>query len=412
MSGYTSRARVLTSLDHKEPDKVPLDFGATRSSGINAIAYNNLLNRLGFESKNFVYDWKQLLSEPDEKVRQMMGGDVVQLHRLTPALGVKLSGGVKRETLTDGSEALAPKSFNYQKEPSGSDVILGLKGEILFRRPKGGLYFDDMYHPLADAQSMEDIEKGFITPTITEEELNYIKTNGKKLFEETFYAVIGSTGMGIFQQGIKDFGFENWLMNIAAEPKLVFYYLEKLTAAFVAVLDKYLDAAGGYIQIIHFADDYGTQDNTIISRETFRTVFMPRHIKINSFIKTKRPALKIMLHCCGAVAPLVPDFIEAGFDILNPVQLTAAGMDPQTLKREYGSRISFWGGGCSSQATLPFKFPSDVRKEAEEMLSIFAPGGGYVFCPDHNIQSGVNPDNIIAFYNTAKEMGMYPIRQS
>jgi uroporphyrinogen decarboxylase len=392
---------VLITLDHLEPDKVPVDFAATRSSGINAIAYNNLLRYLNLKIENFVYDFKQLLSDVDDQVRELMGGDVIQLHRLAPSLGAKLNGGVRRVTLPDGSEALASKALNYQQEPSGSDVIYNPHGEVLFRRPKGGLYFDDMYHPLAEAESNDDIDRGFNPPVITPEELDFLRINGKKLFEETSYAVLGSTSIGIFQQGTKDFGFEGYLMS---DPDLVGYYLEKLTGAYIAILDQYLDAVGDNIQIIHLADDYGTQNSTLISRGTFQTIFKPWHTKINSFIKSKNPRLKIMLHCCGAIAPLIPDFIEAGFDILNPIQLSAAGMDPRMLKREYGKSITFWGGGCSSQITLTFKSPAEVKKEAEEMIGIFAPGGGYVFCQDHNIQSNVSPENIIALYDTVKRI--------
>jgi uroporphyrinogen decarboxylase len=392
---------MLIALDHREPDKVPVDFGATRSSGINAIAYNNLLRHLNLKLENFVYDFKQLLSDVDDHIRKLMGGDVIQLHRLAPSLGAKLNSGVKRVPLLDGSEALVSDALNYQKEPSGSDVILSPLGEVLFRRPKGGLYFDDVYHPLAEAESNDDIDRGFNPPVIMPEELDFLKVNGKKLFEETSYAVLGSTSIGIFQQGAKDFGFEEYLMS---DPDLVGYYLEKLTGAYIAILDQYLDAVGNNIQIIHLADDYGTQNSTLISQKTFQTIFKPWHTKINSFIKSKNPRLKIMLHCCGAIAPLIPDFIEAGFDILNPIQLSAAGMDPRMLKREYGKSITFWGGGCSSQTTLTFKSPAEVRKEAEEMISIFAPGGGYVFCQDHNIQSNVNPENIIALYDAVKRV--------
>jgi uroporphyrinogen decarboxylase len=392
---------VLIALDHREPDKVPVDFAATRASGINAIAYNNLLGHLNLKLENFVYDFKQLLSDVDDRVRKFMGGDVIQLHRLAPSLGVKLNSGVKRITLPDGSEALVSEMLNYQKEPSGNDVIFSPLGEVLFRRPKDGLYFDDVYHPLAEVESNDDIDRGFKPPTILPEELDFLKVNGKKLFEETSYAVLGSTSIGIFQQGIKDFGFAGYLMS---DPDLVGYYLEKLTGAYIAILDQYLDAVGDNIQIIHLADDYGTQNSTLISQKTFQTIFKPWHTKINSFIKSKKPRLKIMLHCCGAIAPLIPDFIEAGFDILNPIQLSAAGMDPRMLKREYGKSITFWGGGCSSQTTLTFKSPAEVRQETEEMIGILAPGGGYVFCQDHNIQSNVSPENIIALYDAVKHV--------
>ncbi|MDR0878023.1 MAG: methyltransferase [Treponema sp.] len=409
MSEFTSRSRVLCALDHREPDRVPVDFASTRSSGINALAYGKLLQYLKFPLDNVVFDMRQLLSETDDQVRILMGGDVIQLHRLAPSMGVKLNHGYRPEILMDGSKALVPADFNYEKQSDGSAVIRNAEGKIVFKRAGDGLFFDDMFHPLEDSDTESGIDANLSLPEITAEELDYLKDRAKQLCEETPYAVLGTTSISLFERGAKDFGYENYLMNLLTEPELVEYYLDKMTASYIDMLDKYLDAVGDYIQVIQLHDDYGAQNSLLISPDVFREILKPFHTKIHTFIKTKKPHLKIYFHCCGAIAPIIPDLIDMGVDILNPVQLSAAGMEPHFLKKEFGKQIVFWGGGCSAQKTMTTMGAEAVRNEASEMIKIFAPGGGFVFCQDHNIQANIPPENIIALYKAAKDFGRYPV---
>jgi Uroporphyrinogen-III decarboxylase len=407
MANFTSRERVLCALNHQEADRIPVDFGSTRSSGINALAYGNLLKHLNLPLTNNVFDMKQLLSDVDDQVRKMMGGDVIQLHRLEPSMGVRLDKGSRDEILMDGSSAKVPADFHYQQQIDGSAVILNAQGDIIFKRPEDGLYFDEMYHPLAEAESFADIDAGLSLPIMTSEEEIYLKDNAKRMFEETDYAIIGTSSISIFERGFKDFGYENYLANLMVEQEMVEYYLEKLSDAYITVLDRYLDVVGDYIQIIQVNDDYGAQNSLLLSPETFREILKPVHTKIHQFIKQKKPHLKIFFHCCGAMALLLPDLIESGIDIINPIQLSAAGMNPIELKREYGKNVTFWGGACSTQTTMTFKSVAKVQRETKEMIEIWAPGGGFVFCQDHNIQSNVPPENIVAVYEAAKEYGEY-----
>ena len=409
MKELTSRERVLLALNHQEADRIPVDFASTRSSGINALAYGALIRHLGLDLENTVFDMKQLLSQVDEKVRQQMGGDVIQLHRLEPSMGVKLNQGMRPEILMDGSEASVPAGFQYETQEDGSFVIRNKEGDVAFKRPETGLYFDDMYHPLAEVDSEDGIDKALEIPQITEEEIAYLKKQGKELFQNTPYAVIGTTSISIFERGFKDFGYENYLIQLMAEPELASYYLNRLTDGYIQVLDKYLDAVGDYIQIIQMHDDFGTQESTLVSPDLYREMLKPWHTKIIGFIKAKRPDIKVFFHCCGAMSTLLPDLIEAGIDIINPIQLSAAGMDPVMLKKEYGKEITFWGGGCSTQSTMTFGKPADVRAEAQKLIKILAPGGGFVFCQDHNIQPNVSPENIVALYQAIQDFGQYPI---
>jgi uroporphyrinogen decarboxylase len=409
MAEHTSRSRVLCALEHREPDQIPVDFASTRSSGINALAYGKLLRHLKLPLDNVVFDMRQLLSETDDQVRRLIGGDIIQLHRLAPSMGVRLNQGYRPEVLMDGSEAQVPAEFHYEKQGDGSAVIRNAQGVVVFKRAGEGLFFDDMYHPLEGSDTEAGIDANLSLPEITAEELGYLKVRAKQLYEETPYAVIGTTSISLFERGAKDFGYENYLMNLVAEPDLMGYYLDKLTTAYIAMLDKYLDAVGDYIQVIQLHDDYGAQNSLLISPDVFRDTLKPLHAKIHGFIKAKRPKLKIFFHCCGAIMPLIPDLIDVGIDILNPIQLSASGMDPRLLKKEFGKSLVFWGGACSAQTTMTNMGPEKVREEAREMIRVFAPGGGFVFCQDHNIQANIPPENIVALYKAAKDFGRYPV---
>lgn len=409
MGNMTSRERVLCALRHEEPDMMPIDFGSMRSTGINAMAYNELKKYLGMENgATRVYDVKQLLAEPEKAIVDRFQGDVVQLHRMRASLGLKTDKW-KPSKLMDGSDCEVPEDFNPTILEDGSEAIFDSAGNLLSKRPKGGLYFDEVYTPLKYAEDPKDIE-GFPMPSITQEELDYLAARAKELYENTDYAILGAAGVSIFEKGLKDFGYEEYLINAFTNEELIECYLTKLTDAYIKMLDKYIDAVGDYIQVIQVNDDLGMQNAPLIPPEKYRSLFKPYHKKIFDFIKSKNKNLYIFIHCCGSIYDLIPDLIEAGIDILNPVQINAAKMDPRTLKREFGKHLTFWGGGCSTQTTLTFGTVEDVRKEAEEMIKIFAPGGGYVFNQVHNIQAGVAPEKITALYDTAIKFRKYPIK--
>jgi len=395
----TSRERVMLSIKHEELDKVPIDFASTRSSGINAVAYGDLIQHLGHEGENRVFDMKQLLSEPDEFILKRMGADIIQLHRLRPSLGLKIND-YKKGNLPDGRVCYIPVDFDCETLPDGTNVLRDKHSNIVFKRPSGGLYFDDVYHPLADAESESDIDALLELPSITAEESEYLSKTAKHYFENTEYAIIGSASISIFERGFKDFGYENYLVNMYTERNLIEYYLFKLTEAYQKLLDVYFDACGKYIQIIQVNDDLGSQNGPIINPKVYKDVFKPWHTKLFSHIKSKSD-VAIFLHSCGGIYDFIPDFIETGVDILNPIQTNARGMDPYKLKTEFGKTLTFWGGGCNVQSTLPFGSIDDVRKETQEMVNLFKKDGGFIFAPTHNIQAGTSPQNIVAMYDTA-----------
>ena len=237
-----------------------------------------------------------------------------------------------------------------------------------------------------------------------------LKDRALKLYETTDYAlVLDAAGFGIFETGWMLRGFENFLMDLAAEPKFAEALMQGVADYYIALYDRVLAEAGEYLQVVMIGDDLGTQNGPMISPETYRKLVKPAQKRVWQFLKSKTKA-RLFLHSCGSVRKLIPDFIELGLDILNPVQVAAKDMDPKELKREFGKDLTFWGGGCDTQKVLTFGTPDEVEREVRRRIADFAPGGGFVFNQIHNIQPQVPPENILRMFETVLQYGVYPIR--
>ena len=199
------------------------------------------------------------------------------------------------------------------------------------------------------------------------------------------------------------FGIENFLSMVALDPEKTHTFLDKLLEKYQRELEAYLSLVGDYIDIIHFSDDMGTMNGPLMSTEMYRTYFKPRHKALFDLVKKITPRVKISLHCCGGVYPLLPELIEIGLDCINPVQTTCRDMEPDRLKKEFGKDIVLWGGGCDTREILPNGTPEQIKKHVWENLEILAPGGGFVFQQVHNIMANVPPENIMAMFNAVKE---------
>jgi uroporphyrinogen decarboxylase len=281
------------------------------------------------------------------------------------------------------------------------DWEAGVKDVIVAKLPMGSHAFCRVYHPLEAVDTIEELDKyGF--PELNDEELDFVKMEAKRLYETTDKAVCGQFYGSVFETGQMYWGYENFFVNMATEPELMISYFERRTEAFLRDLDKYLKAVGRYIQVINFWEDLGTQNSLLVSPDMYRKMIKPYHAKMFGFIRKNYPEIKVLLHSCGAIYELIPDLIEAGVQVLNPVQITAAGMDPVRLKKQFGKHIVFWGGGVDTQYTLNSGTVDQVRKMAKEMLDIFSPGGGYVFSQVHNVESCVPAENLLAAFETAK----------
>jgi len=416
-----SRERIIETLNHRMPDRVAIDLGATNATGISAVVYAKLKKLLGINGGLIkVFDLMQQLAEPEIEVLDKIGGDAVMLRRLAPVLGVPVKAW-KKSKLTDGTDCLQATTYNpvmneegdllMYKITDGSDLVhpfrlnedpeLFDKGRVVAKLPKGSHAFCRVYHPLVNVNTVEELDK-FGYPEIDDEELLFIEKEAKILYETTNKAICGSFYGNVFEIGQVYWGYQKFFENLMLEPELMKHFFEKRTDAYMRDLEKYLKAVGKYINIINFCDDLGTQGSLLMSPEMYREMIKPLHARMFGYIRKNYPDVKVFFHTCGAVYELIPDLIEAGIQILNPIQFTASGMDPVKLKKEFGKELVFWGGGVDTQHTLNAGTVDEVKKMAKEMLDILSPGGGYVFSQVHNIESCVPAENVLAAFETAK----------
>jgi uroporphyrinogen decarboxylase len=399
----TSRERVLAALDHEEPDRPPVDLGGSIVTGINAIAYAKLKRHL------FSRGWKLdqepikvtniilLLAEVEQELIDAWGIDVLPVDRYFAAPGVALRGRWKAHPLPDGAPALFPEDFSPVIEEDGTWKLFenGVATNIL---SSGSGSFIPSHFPLAEI-SPEELET-YPLPRITDEELEYLNSRARYLYENTDKALFGWFNGSIFESAQFLSGFDTFFMRLAGEPEFSRRLLERLTEAVIADLKLYLDAVGQYIQVIGFGDDFGFQNGPQISPELFRSSIKPLLKEIYGTAHASSPA-KVFLHSCGSVHEFIEDFIEIGVDILNPVQTSAAYMEVERLKSRFGGRIVFWGGGADVQSVLPRGTPEQVRGDVRHRLEVMRPGGGFVFAPIHNLQADIPPENIVAMYEEA-----------
>jgi len=374
-----SRERVLTALRHKEPDRIPIDLGGL-PSGIEVEAYDNLKKLIGFQSetKTFVRDHVEI----DEPILERFGVD-------TRYIRIKSPRGYKR-TLDKNNSYVDLWGTRWAKPPSS-------------------LYWDMVDYPIKEP-TMEALQNYSWPDPDDPGFVEGLRERAKKLYETTGYAlVVDLTGFGVFEQGWALRGMENFFMDFAANPTFAGALMQGVADYKISLWGHILDAVGDYVQVVMEADDLGTQQGPMVSPEAYRRLIKPAQKRVWQFIKGRTHAF-LFLHSCGSVREFIPDFIEMGLDILNPVQVAAKDMDPIELKREFGKDLTFWGGGCDTQHVLSFGAPDDVEKEVKRRVSELAPGGGFVFNPVHNIQPHVPPENILRMFETALQYGTYPIK--
>jgi len=407
-----SRERVLQSMNFVQPDRVAVDLGGHRSSGIQAITYACLRDFLGLPKRPpRVYDMPQQLAVIDDDVMDRFGVDCVELGR-----GFNQDEADWREwVLPDGTECLIPHWVRPIRE-GNAWVIKASDGTPLAVQKEGMVYFDQVYFPLRedpvpkldrlDAVLELDMWDAVAAPpgAVPRDEggARYLAEGARKLRERTDRAIIGLFGAPLFEGGQQLFGMETYLVLLAKEPALVERFLDQLMIVYLRRLEFFLKAVGPFIDIILFSDDYGTQTAPQISPRMFRQYFKPRHQQIWERAKQLAP-VKVLLHSCGSIRALMPDMIEAGLDAVNPVQTTATKMDPAQLKADFGRQIVLWGGGCDTQHVLPRATPTETREHVLCNLEILAPGGGFVFQQIHNIQANVPPENIVAMFDAVAE---------
>jgi uroporphyrinogen decarboxylase len=401
----TSRERVLTACQHRQPDQVPIDFSGHPSSGIAAIAYARLRDYLGLAKKTIrVYDPIQQLAIVDEDVLEKFGVDVLDLGR---GFGLDETSWADW-ILPDGTPCKMP-AWALPEKADGRWVFRSKSGRLIAHMPEGALYFEQTYFPFSDEkgpatireamqESMWNAVGGPPGPGVNQEQLG---EGAKRLRQKTDRAILGGFGGNLLETGQFLYRNDNFFMLLAGEPAKAHKFLDDLVEIHLANLEKYLGAVGDSIDIIKFGDDLGMQSGPQVSPKMYREFFKPRHKLM--WTRAKQLAnVVVMLHCCGGVRELLPDLIDAGLDAINPVQISCAGMDAAELKAEFGREMVFWGGGCDTQTILPNATPEEVRRHVKEQVRILSPGGGFVFQQVHNILAYVPPRNIVAMFEAIR----------
>ncbi len=402
----TSRERVRAVLEGKTPDRVPIDFGATEVTGIHGVAYNTLKKHLGVANgRTRMVNLYMQTAEIEEPVRQRFSADMVGL-----SIGAK---EYRQATLPDGSACEFPAQWAPMQEEDGSEALMGMGGEPIIRRLKDSYWFSPA-GPLfpfieqpEDVPKYESILKIMDRSSFLDEPIEALGARAKKLYEETDYALVGCFGGHVFAASQLVRGMPNYMCDIMMNPALVEALANCLADSHIAEFEHYIEHMGPYVDVVTVADDLGMQSGPQVDPALWRKLVKPAMARLYGFMKSKMGSTKLFLHSCGSVYDFIPDLIEMGVDALNPVQVSAANMDSAKLKAEFGNDIIFWGGGCDTQNVLPSGSVEDVREEVKRRVGDFAPGGGFVFTQVHNLQPGVPPENIVAMYETALEVGGY-----
>ena len=416
----TSRERVLRAISHEEPDRVPIDLGGMGSTNIMSIAYNRLKTHLGVSGGTTrMYDWGQQLCEPESWFLERFHIDVIAANRsLSPTTDPDLTrefeekfGGVWRPwTLPDGSSCEVSESFQPESDGDGGWQLRNERG-VWAIMPKGTLYFGSgpANHELDEISSVEEL--GDWRPGLaTAEGYRSTAERAKWLHDNTDYAVMCGFGGGALEpsQGLRGWG--QFMEDLAADPELAHAIIGRLTESHVHNVKLFMEVVGPYIDIVQMGDDLGTQAGPQMSPRMYDEFIHPAHEAVYRAAKKAGPDTAIFHHSCGGIKPLMPSLVKEGVEILNPVQTNAATMDPQTLKDEFGDKLTFWGGGVEVAGALTDGTPEQVRQQVRERIRIFAPGGGFVFNQVHNVQANVPPENIVAMLEAAYEFGTYPIQ--
>ena len=409
----TSRERILAAIEHRQPDKVPVDLGATPSSGISAIAYGGLKRQLGLvNGQTRIYDVVQQLAQPEDAVLDRLRIDVIDVGR---AFNAEESAW-KPTTLADGQSALYPAWFHPERERDGSWIVRTKDGLEIARMPASGAFFDQSYFPYVDGypRDFRDLstEMGRIlwaalvhSPWDHAGDRGFWDTLRGKALElrrTSDRALILVIGCNLFEWGAFLRRMDNFLMDLVAEPEKVEALLDALMERHLAALDQACRAVGDVADIIRFGDDLGTNGGPLMSPKTYRRLFKPRHTMLCDYVH-KHSQMKTFLHSCGSIRVLMPDLIEAGFEVINPVQTTCKGMEAEGLKADFGKHICFWGGGCDTKTVLPRGTPAEVKDHVKRRLEIFMLNGGFVFNTVHNILPEVPPQNLVAMFEAIEE---------
>jgi len=413
----TSKQRVIAAVGHREPDRVPIDFGSTSVTGLHASCVAALREWFGLERRPVkIHEPGQMLGLIEEDLKQAMGLDVDGLFRRNTKFGFPVDNWKPWRT-HQGLEVLVPGRFNTTADSNG-DTLIYPEGDLAAppsgRMPSNGYFFDAIVRqePI-DEEKLDPQDNLEDFSPISDDEIAWLKAGAEAAAASgrAVTASFGGTSFGDIAlvpatflkrpKGIRD--ITEWYMSTSSRRDYIHAVFSGQCEVALADLARIHAGIGGLVDIVFICGtDFGTQTGTFCSVATFRDLWLPYYRRVNDWIHA-HTSWKTLKHSCGSVDRFIPGFIEAGFDILNPVQCSAANMDPEHLKAAYGDRVAFWGGGVDTQKVLPFGTPGEVRKQVIERCRIFSRGGGYVFNAIHNVQAETPTENIVAMIDAVRE---------
>ncbi len=379
-----SRDRVLQALNHQEPDRIPLDIGGTGLTTMHVTAYRNLRAHLGLpEVEPRIAYMAEQLAAIDDDLADVLETD---FHQVQPGFA------------TD---------FEYIFWDADGYEVYEDEWGIRWRMPKqGGFYYDMWRHPLANANSLEEMKAHPFPDPLDDGRFADLRAQAEAGAAQGKAIALAGPCAGITEVYAWMRGFEMFYIDLALNKSWVAYMLDKLAEFKMAFWERALAEIGDLVDVVIEADDLAGQNNLLMSPDTYRQVIQPRHKRLFNFIKDQAD-VKLFYHSCGAIRPLIPDLLDAGIDILNPVQISARGMDLFELKQEFGQDLVFWGGGVDTQGVMDSGTPEDVRADVQRNIEALGPGGGFIFAAVHDIQANVTPENIMAMWQAWKDFGAY-----
>ena len=403
-----SRERLISSINHKQPDRIPVDLGGSTVSGISALAYSALLKKLGINKPVLVFDTVQQLAHVDDEILELFGADCLDVNRIFTReekawYDIELAGG---------EIVKYPGWFRPLQDDDGGLYTVDQEKRVISRMPSGASSFDQTIFPWQDGlpDDFSSLKNAFKSINwFVHSHNNYINISDSELRskvqdirENSDRAIVMSGGVKLLETGFFLRRMDNLFMDLMLEQDKLGKLFDALTEMHLAGLEKKCRAVGDLVDVIRFGDDLGMSSGPFMDLDTFRKLLKPRYKILCDFVK-KNSNMKIFLHSCGSIRQFIPDLIEVGFDIINPVQTNCEGMDPLSLKNDFGKDITFWGGGVDTASILNMGKPEDVRKDVLKRCEILSRDGGFIFAPIHNILSEVPPENIIAAYSAVKE---------
>ncbi len=381
----TSRQRVLETLSHKEPDRIPFDFGSSIETGITTQAYDGFMQLMG------------LTEEPDDTLFNffVQAGGFKQIpENILRHLGVDVRGALVQ----------LPSELEADVKFEGTTMLLRDEWGITWAKPESSLYMDPVDHPLKGELTPERLDSYQWPDPAQEGRFTGLREEAQRLRDTGCAVMFSLYGLGLWEMAWLLHGIEDTLVDMMLKPALIERLLDNALEFQMQLWEKTLGILGDNVDICLHSEDLGTQNSPIISPDLYRKLLKRRHAKLFGHIKSSaKNDVKVLLHSCGSIRALIPDLIGTGVDALNPIQVRAAGMDTKELKREFGADLCFWGGGVDTQEVLPHGSVSEVKDEVKRRIDDLAPGGGFVFTAVHNIQPDVPPENIRAMWESFRE---------